>query len=104
MRSTLVFAAVMTAAGMAACGVPGPVGPVVNEHHAVERGAATSAKVDIDMTAGDLDLAAGAAALLDGDFDYNVPALKPEIAYAVNGTTGTLKVSQGSTSGNYENR
>jgi len=45
----------------------------------------------------------GAAKLLEGDFDLNVPTLKPEIAYAVNGSTGTLKVSQGSTSGNYEN-
>jgi len=88
---------------MAACGLPGPAGPVVNEHHDVERGAATAAKVDIDMTAGDLEVKSGAAKLFEGEFAFNVPALKPEIQYAVNGTTGTLKVSQGSTSGNSEN-
>ena len=88
---------------MAACGLPGPAGPVVNEHHDVERGAATAAKVDIDMTAGDLEVKSGAAKLFEGEFAFNVPAAKPEIQYAVNGTTGTLKVSQGSTSGNSEN-
>lgn len=86
------------------CFASGPAGPVVHEHHAVERGAATSARVDIDMTAGDLDVKSGAMALFEGDFDFNVPALKPEIAYAVNGTNGELKVSQGSATGNVENR
>lgn len=82
----------------------GPAGPVVNEHQAVDRGAATSARVEIDMSAGDLDVKSGAAKLFEGDFAYNVPALKPEIAYAVSGSTGTLKVSQGSSSGNVENK
>ena len=86
-----------------ACGTSGPVGPVVHEHHSVERGAATSARIEIGMTAGELEVKSGAKMLFEGDFDFNVPALKPEIAYAVDGTTGTLKVSQGSASGNYEN-
>jgi hypothetical protein len=81
----------------------GSVGPVVHEHHTVERGAATSARVEIGMTAGELEVKSGAKMLFEGNFDFNVPVLKPEIAYAVEGTTGTLKVSQGSTSGNYEN-
>ena len=38
-----------------ACGTSGPVGPVVHEHHTVERGGATSARVEIGMTAGDLE-------------------------------------------------
>jgi len=102
-KSTKAFLAVVSGVWMAACGLPGTAGPVVNEHHAVERGAATAAKVDIDMTAGDLEVKSGAAKLFEGAFAFNVPALKPDIQYAVNGTTGTLKVSQGSTSGNYEN-
>ena len=95
---------VVLAVWMAACGLPGTAGPVVNEHHAVERGAATAANVVIDMSAGDLDVDSAAAKLLEGDFAFNVPALKPEIAYAVNGSTGELKVSQGSSSGNVENK
>jgi predicted membrane protein len=85
------------------CGATGPVGPVVNEHHVVERGAATSARVEIGMSAGELTVKSGAAKLFEGDFEFNVASLKPAIAYAVDGTTGTLKVSQGSASGNYEN-
>jgi hypothetical protein len=86
-----------------ACGTSGPAGPVVHEHHVMERGAATSARVDIDMSAGELAVKSGATALFEGDFAFNVPVLKPVIAYAVDGSTGDLKVSQGSTSGNYEN-
>ena len=86
-----------------ACRPSGPVGPVVHEHHTIGRGAATSARVEISMSAGELELKSGAATLFAGDFDFNVPVLKPAIDYAVNGATGTLKVSQGSTSGNYEN-
>jgi len=87
-----------------ACGTSVPMGPVVHEHHNVERGTATSARVEIDMSAGELDVKSGAMTLLAGDFDFNVPELKPSIAYAVDGSTGALKVSQGSVSGNYENK
>jgi hypothetical protein len=80
-----------------------PAGPVVHEHHTVERGTATSARVEIDMSAGELAVKSGAKLLLEGDFDFNIPALKPAIAYEVTGSTGELKVSQGSVSGDYEN-
>jgi len=86
-----------------ACG-GGPAGPPVHEHHTVELGSATNARVDIDMSAGDLSVKSGAAMLFEGDFDFNAPGLKPDIAYAVSGDTGALKVSQGSASGSYENK
>ena len=81
-----------------------PPGPLVQEHHTVERGAATRARVEIDMSAGELEVKSGAATLFAGDFDFNIPALKPVINYAASGDTGTLKVSQGSANGNYQNR
>lgn len=100
-----MLAALLAPLGTTACMMTGgPAGPVVNEHHAVDRGAATAASVVIDMSAGDLDMKAGAAKLFEGEFAFNVPALKPEIAYAVSGTTGNLKVSQASSSGNVENK
>ena len=102
--STKAFAAAAIASlSTMACDTMARTGPVVHEHHSVERGAATSARVDIVMTAGELTVTSGAKALFEGDFDFNVPVLKPAIAYAVDGSTGTLRVSQGSTSGNYEN-
>jgi hypothetical protein len=79
---------------------PAKTGPIVREHHDVDRGAATRAHVEIDMSAGELAVKSGAGKLFEGDF---VPELKPAVAYAVNGGKGTLKVSQGSVSGNYEN-
>lgn len=98
----LTFVA-FAAAGTMACNLGTATGPVVHEQHAVERGAATSARVDIDMSGGELTVTSGAATLFDGDFTFNAPQLKPTIAYAVNGTSGELKVSQGSASGNVEN-
>ena len=104
MKSTKAGAALAVATfATVACGTSGPAGPVVHEHHTVERGAATSARVEIGMSAGELAVKSGAQTLFEGDFDFNVPVLKPAIAYAVDGTTGTLSVAQGSSSGNYEN-
>jgi hypothetical protein len=85
------------------CTTGGASGPTAMEHHAIERGTATSARVEVDMSAGDLTVKSGAAQLFEGDFEFNVPALKPAIAYAVEGTTGVLKISQSSASGNVEN-
>jgi hypothetical protein len=82
---------------------PARTGPTVREHQAIDRGAATRARVQIEMSAGELEVKTGAAKLLEGDFEFNVPELKPTLAYGVNGDTGTLKISQGSASGNYEN-
>ena len=98
-----VAAMVVTALGTIACGVSAPAGPVVHERHTIDRGAASHARVEIDMSAGELAVKSGAAKLLEGDYDFNIPVLKPTIAYAVDGTVGTLKLSQGSASGNYEN-
>ena len=87
----------------AACTIGGPAGPTAREQKTIERGAATQARVDVDMSAGDLFVTSGAVQLFEGDFEFNLPALKPTVAYSVDGTTGVLKVSQGSASGNYEN-
>ncbi len=102
-RTTSSFLLTAALWGTVACGTGGPVGPIVHEHHSVERGAATTARVEIGMSAGEVAVKSGAKTLFEGDFDFNVPVLKPTIAYAVDGAAGTLKVSQGSTSGNYDN-
>ena len=87
-----------------ACTTGGPAGPLEREHQTIERGEATRARVEITMSAGDLTVQSGATQLFEGEFEFNLPALKPAIAYAVDGTTGVLKVSQAAVSGNYENR
>lgn len=102
-KAAAAAAVVVAASWTAGCNMIMPAGPVVHEHHVVERGKATSARVEIDMGAGELSLKSGAKGLLEGDFDFNIPTLKPAIAYDVDGGTGALKVSQGSASGDYEN-
>jgi hypothetical protein len=79
------------------------VGPLEREQHTIERGEATRARVDVTMSAGDLTVNSGAVQLFEGEFEFNTPVLKPTVAYTVDGTTGVLKVSQASASGNYEN-
>jgi hypothetical protein len=94
-RSTKAGAALVVAAlWTMACGAGAP-GPIVHEHHSVDRGTATRARVEIDMSAGDLAVKSGTTKLFEGDFDFNIPVLKPALAYAVNGGTGVLKLSQG---------
>jgi hypothetical protein len=100
LRTSAVLAVVLW---MTACTAARPAGPLTREQHTIERGTATAARVDVDMSAGDLTVQSGATQLFEGEFEFNVPALKPAIAYDVDGTTGVLKVSQASTSGTYEN-
>jgi len=104
MRLRTMALIALTGLTATACSIGTPAGPVAKEHHAIERGDATRARVEVDMTAGDLFVTSGAAQLFEGDFEFNVPALKPAIAYGMEGTTGVLKLSQGSASGSYENR
>jgi hypothetical protein len=61
-----------------------------NESRSVELGDAGSARVEISMGAGNLQVTGGAAKLMEADFTYNVAKLKPEVGYA----RGTLVVSQ----------
>jgi hypothetical protein len=56
---------------MVACDMSAPAGPGVRGHHTVERGAATRARVEIDMSAGELALKSGATMLFEGDFEFN---------------------------------
>lgn len=86
-----------------ACGTSEPPGTAAHERHVIEREAATRARIDIDMSAGELAVKSGATALFEGDFDFNIPSVRPVVAYAVNGAVGELKVSQESASGNDEN-
>ena len=103
MRAAVAVIAAALSATACVIGGGASGGPVVHEHRSVERGPATAARVDISMTAGELSVESGSKSFFAGDFDFNVPDLKPAVDYSVNGTMGVLKVSQGSASGNYEN-
>lgn len=75
-------------------------GAMQTETKSVELGSATSAKVQLDMGAGELNLTGGADQLMQATFSYNVPAWQPSVDYTVNGSQGELVVKQGSQDNN----
>jgi hypothetical protein len=81
----VMFAVLLAASG---CNGGARVGKLQTESETIELSDAASVRVKIDMGAGELDVAGGAAELLEANFTYNVAELKPEIDYS----GGTLTV------------
>jgi hypothetical protein len=54
-----------------------------------------SARINLEMNAGELKVAGGASRLLEGEFTYNVDSFKPIIERS----PGALRISQGDTQG-----
>jgi N-terminal domain of toast_rack, DUF2154 len=76
------------------CG-PQAVGELQRESQSVDLENAQSARAELRMGAGELNLTGGADALMEADFTYNVADWKPEVNYDISGDTGTLIVEQG---------
>jgi N-terminal domain of toast_rack, DUF2154 len=85
MAGTAVFAG--------ACGVK-QVGDLQRQSQSVDVEDARSARADLRMGAGELNLSGGADTLMEADFTYNVADWKPEVDYEVSGDTGELSVKQ----------
>ncbi|MFC1879492.1 toast rack family protein [Chloroflexota bacterium] len=64
------------------------VGPIQNESRSIERGGTDSVRAEIEIIAGHLKVAGGAADLLQADFTYNVTEVKPEVKHS----GGTLSI------------
>jgi hypothetical protein len=99
--SILLMAATAVLAG--ACGMqPGgtpQVGKMQHESKSVDPKNAQSARAQLKMGAGELNLTGGADQLMEGDFSYNVSEWKPEVSYDVSGDEGELVVRQGGSEG-----
>jgi hypothetical protein len=79
--------------------------PVTRDHEIVEHGQAGRLRVSLEMSAGEFEVTSGGAAVMEGDFAYNVATLKPAIAYQVTNGEGDLRVTQkGHSKGNVTNR
>ena len=57
------------------------VGSLQTESHSVELDDVEPIRVEIEMGAGELNVAGGADELMDAEFTYNVAALKPEVEF-----------------------
>jgi hypothetical protein len=99
--SIVMMAATAVLAG--ACGTQGggtqQVGKMQRESKSVDPMNAQSARVKLEMGAGELNLTGGADQLMEGEFSYNVSEWKPKVSYDVSGEDGELVVKQGSGGG-----
>jgi hypothetical protein len=96
--SIVMMAATAVLAG--ACGMqPGgsqqQVGKLQEESKSVDLKNAETARAQLKMGAGELNVTGGADGLMDGDFSYNVSEWKPKVSYDVSGGEGELVVKQG---------
>src|ERR671920_841333 len=99
--SILMMAATVVLAG--ACSTQGggtqEVGKMQHVSKSVDPENATSARAQLKMGAGELNLTGGADQLMEGDFSYNVSEWKPKVSYGVSGEKGELVVKQGGAEG-----
>ncbi|HEX2916060.1 MAG TPA: toast rack family protein [Chloroflexia bacterium] len=81
--------------------------PLKTETETVPQGSASTVTVTLNKGIGDLRVAGGATDLMNATFQYNVEKWKPNVNYNVNGSAGSISVSQPSTNwigfGNYRN-
>src|SRR5215204_1271321 len=100
--SILMMAATAILTG--ACGMQGggtqqDVGKMHSESKSVDPKSAQSARAQLKMGAGELNLTGGADQLMEGDFSYNVSDWKPKVSYDVSDQKGEIVVKQGGTEG-----
>jgi hypothetical protein len=70
-----------------------------HESKSVDPKNAQSARAQLKMGAGELNLTGGTDKLMEGDFSYNVADWKPEVSYDVSSDEGELVVRQGGSEG-----
>src|SRR5215208_3050568 len=100
--SIVMMAATAVLAG--ACGTQGgggqqQVGQMQRQSKSVALENAQSARAQLKMGAGELNITGGADQLMEGDFSYNVSEWKPKVRYDVSGKKGELVVKQGGSEG-----
>src|SRR5215207_1397346 len=99
--SIFMMAATVVLAG--ACSTQGggtpQVGKMQHDSKSVDPQNAQSARANLKMGAGELNVTGGADRLMEGDFSYNVADWKPKVSYDVSGDTGELLVRQGGAEG-----
>src|SRR5215210_6717637 len=96
MAATAVLAG---ACGMQPGGTQQDVGKMQEESKSVDLKNAQSARAQLKMGAGELNVTGGADQLMEADFSYNVSEWKPKVSYDVSDQKGEIVVKQGGTEG-----
>jgi hypothetical protein len=71
-----------------------PTGPLKDEPFSLDRGSVERANIELNMRAGKLNLHGGADKLIEGRFEYNVAAWKPQVQTSLNGAHATVTIQQ----------
>ena len=91
----LLVAALLSLLALAGCSIDvGPTGPAETENRSVDLDQSELVRVQLKMGAGELSVRGGAAKLMEGEFTYNRPRLRPEIRYDATGFRGHLVVQE----------
>lgn len=75
---------------LAGCITMEHTGPMQHDYRTIERDGAELVRVNLKMGAGNLRVGSGTEKLARADFEYNVPAWKPDVQYS----NGTLRIAQ----------
>ncbi|MHB0859531.1 MAG: toast rack family protein [Anaerolineae bacterium] len=97
-----LFACIVTlalGAALTSCTFVVP-GALRTESQTIRPDGASSARIQLQMAAGELRVSPGADALVDAVFTYNVDSWRPEVTYSVRDEVGTLSIQQPSESNN----
>jgi hypothetical protein len=87
--------AALSLLGLAACRVDWePEGPPRTETRSIELDKSEMVRVELKIGAGELNLRGGSPKLMEAEFHYNRPALKPEVRYDATGFRGNLSVEE----------
>jgi hypothetical protein len=71
-----------------------PTGPLRDEPVSIDLHDADRANMELNMAAGELKVRGGADKLLEGRFEYNVPAWKPKVSDSMLGSHATVTIQE----------
>src|SRR5579863_8696844 len=71
-----------------------PPGPTQTENRSIPLDKSELVRVELKMGAGDLSVRGGSTQLMDADFTYNRPRLKPEVHYDATSLRGNLLIEE----------
>ena len=91
----IVFPLLLLSLALAACEFTRfDVGQLQEVTETVERQDAREARITVEMGAGELNIGAGSANLMEAEFAFNVEEWEPEVSYEVSDGVGILEVRQ----------
>ena len=93
-RSVVPATAALTFLTLTACVEWEEAGPTRTESRSIELDKTEMVRVELKMGAGQMNVRGGSPKLMDADFRFNRPSLKPDVRYDASGFRGDLVVEE----------